>query len=84
MLNTFTPVRIWLKPNGFGDPYEKLLSDRDVLFLVTVAMFFDGSQIPTSGLCTIPQGPFIPNLVPIGRVVSEEKSFEKLLTTTDT
>ena len=31
-----------VKPNGFGDKYEKLLSDPYVLFLVTMAMFFDG------------------------------------------
>ena len=40
------------------------------------AMFFDGSKIPTSVLRRIPQGTFIPSFVPIGQVVSEEKSFE--------
>ena len=44
-----------------------------------VAMFFDGSNIPTSVLCKIPQGTFIPTLVPIGQAVSEEKGFGKLL-----
>ena len=34
-------------------------------------------------VCRIPQGTYITNLVPIGQVVSEEKSFEKLITTTD-
>ena len=47
------------------------------------AMFFIESKIPTTVLCTIPQGTFILNLVPIGQVVSEEKSFEKLFMTTD-
>ena len=73
------------KPNGFGDICKKLMSDPYVLFLVTVAMFFDRLKIPTSVLCRIPQGTFIPSLVPIGQVESEEKSFEKLLMTmTDT
>ena len=54
-----------------------------MLFLVTAAMFFDASKIPTSVLCTIPQGTFKPSLVLIGAIVLEEKSFEKLLTTTD-
>ena len=67
------------EPNGFGNICEKLLSGPYVLFSVTAAMFFDGSKITTSVLCTIPQGTFIP----IGQVVSEKKSFEKLLTTTD-
>ena len=57
-------------------------TDPYVLFLVKVAIFFDRSKIPSSVLCTIPQGTFIPSLVPIDQVVSEEKSFEKLLTTT--
>ena len=64
------------KPNGFGDKYEKLLSDLFVLFLVTMAMFFDGSKIPTSVLCRIPQGILIRSLVPMGQIVSEEKIFE--------
>ena len=59
--------------NGFVDICEKLLSDTYVPFLVTVAMFFDGSKIPTSVLCKIPKGTFIPSLVPIGQVVTEEK-----------
>ena len=63
------------KLNGFGDTCEKLLSDPFVLFLVTAAMFFDGSKIPTTVLCTIPQGTFIPSSVPLGQVVSEEKIF---------
>ena len=61
---------------------EKLLSDPYVLFLLT-AMFFNESNIPTSILRRIPQGPLIPSLVPMGQVVSEEKSFEKLLTMDD-
>ena len=40
-------------------------------------MLFNGSKIPTSVLCTIPQGTFKVSLVPIGHVVSEEKSFER-------
>ena len=83
MLNTFTPCQNLAKLNGFGDVCEKLLSDTYVLFLVTAVMFFDRSQNPTSVLCKIPQETFIPRLVPIGQVVSEEKSFEQLLTTTD-
>ena len=35
-------------------------------------------------LKTLPQRTFIPSLVQIGQVVSEKKSFEKLLTTTTT
>ena len=75
MLNTFSP---------FGDICEKLLSDPYVLILVMAAMFSDRSKIPMTVLCRIPQGTFIPSLVTIGQVVSEKKSFEKLLTTTDT
>ena len=58
------------KPNAFGDVCEKLL--------------FDGSKISMSVLGRIPKGTFIPSLVPIGLVVSEEKSFEKLLMRTTT
>ena len=47
-----------------------------------VAMFFNGSKIPIPVLCRITQGTFILSSVPIGQVVSEEKSFEKLLTAT--
>ena len=43
---------------------------------------FNGSEIHTPVLCRIPHGTFIPSLVPFGQVVSEEKSFEKLLMTT--
>ena len=64
------------KSNGFGYICEKLLSDAFVLFLVTAAMFFDRSKIPTPVLCRIPQGTFIPSLVPINQVVSEENIFE--------
>ena len=83
MLNTISPYQNSAKLNGLGNIYEKLLSDPYVLFLVTVAMLFDGSKIPTLILCRIPQGTFKLSLVQIGQVVSEEKSFEKLLTTTD-
>ena len=72
MLN-LTVLEIYAK-NTQSDPY--------ILFLV--AMFFNGSKIPTPVLCRIPQETFIPSLVPIGQVVSEEKSFEKLLTTITT
>ena len=51
------------------------LSDPYVLFLVTAAMSFKESKIPTPILCRIHQGTFIPSLVSIGQVVSEEKSF---------
>ena len=63
------------KPNDFGDICEKLPSDPYVLFLVIAAMFFDESEIPTSVLCKIPQGTFIPSSVLISQVVSEGKSF---------
>ena len=56
--------------NSFRD-ISKLLSDPYVLFLVTVAMFFDRIKIPTPVLCRIPQGTFKPGLVSIGQVVSE-------------
>ena len=62
-------------PKTTVDPY--------VLFLVTAAMFIDGSKIPRIVLCRIPQGTFIASLNPIGQVVSEKNSLEKLLTTTD-
>ena len=45
--------------------------------LVMAAMFFNRSNYPTSVLCRIPQDTFIPSLVPIGQVVSEEKIFER-------
>ena len=46
-------------------------------------MFIDRSKITTIVICRIPQETFIPSLVSNGQVVSEEKSFEKLLKTTD-
>ena len=86
MLNTFTQSEFdyhRILTNSFRDKYEKPPSDRYVLFLVMTVMFFDGLKIPTSVLCRLPQGTFIPSFVPIGQVVSVEKSFEKLLTTDD-
>ena len=80
MLNTFTLCQNLAIPNCFADICEQLLSDPYVLFLVTVAMFFNGSKIPTSVLCRLPQGTFIPIFVPIDQMVSEKKSFEKLFT----
>ena len=67
------------KPNDFGDTCicEKLLSDPYVLFLVMAAMFFDKSKILTTVLCRIPQGSFMLSLVSYGKVVSEEKIFER-------
>ena len=65
------------KPNGYGDIYDKIPSDPYVLFLVTTVIFFNGSKIPTSVLCRIPKGTFMPSFVPIGQVVSEEKLFER-------
>ena len=65
------------KPNGFGDIMcKKLLSDPSVLLLVTAAMFWDGSKIPISVLCSIPPEIFIPSPILIGQVVSE-KIFER-------
>ena len=52
MLNTFIQVR-FAKPNDFGYKCKTRLSDPYVLFLVTVAMFFNGSKIPTSVLRNI-------------------------------
>ena len=40
-------------------------------------------MFPTSFLCKIPQETFIPCLVAIGQVVSEEKSFEKKVNDND-
>ena len=57
MRNTLT-CQNSAKPNGYGDKCEKLKSDPYVIFLVTVAMFFDGSKIPTTVLSTIPKGTF--------------------------
>ena len=51
--------------------------------LVTEAMFVNGSKISTSVLCNILQEIFILSLIMFNQVVSEEKSFEKLLKTTD-
>ena len=65
------------KPNGFGDICEKLWSVPYVLFLVMAAMFFHRPKINISALCRIPLGTFVPNLVQIGPVVSEEKNFER-------
>ena len=63
---------------------EKILSDPYVLFLVMAVMFFDRSKIPKSVLCRIPQGTFIPSLIPIGQVVSEVKYFFNFISTTTT
>ena len=45
-------------------------------------MFFNKSKIPTSGLYRISQETFILSLIPVGQVLSEEKTSEKLLTKT--
>ena len=76
-------IHHFTKPNCFRDIYEKLLSDTYVLFLVSSAIFFEGWKLHTQFLLRIPQGRFIPTLVLIGQVVSEDKSFEKLLTKAD-
>ena len=53
------------------------LTDPYVLILVTVAMFFfHRSKIPTSVLCRITLGTFIPSLVQIGHIVSGEDFWE--------
>ena len=57
------------------------MSDNYALFVVTAAMFLTDQKSPNSVLCRISQGTIIPSLVLIGQVMSEEKSFEKLLTT---
>ena len=44
-----------------------------------VTKFLDWLKIPISVLYWEPQGTFIPSLVPIGQVVSEEKSLEKIV-----
>ena len=62
---------------------QKLLTDLYVLFFVTVAMFFYKSKISTSVLSRIHKETFILSLAIFGPVVSEEKSFEKLITTMD-
>ena len=80
MLNTLTCARIWLNLTVFEIYAKNYCLTPMFYFLVKEAMFFDGSEIPTWVLCTIPQGTFIPSLVPISKVVSEENSFEKLLT----
>ena len=77
MLNTFTPCQNLTKPKVFGNICEKLLAHPYVLFSETAAMFFDRTKIPTSILCMVPQGTFIPSLSLIGQVVSEEKIFER-------
>ena len=83
MLNTLSKFVYLAKPNSFGDICEKLLSDPYFLFLVTVAIFFNRSKIHTTVLYRIPHGILIPSFVPIGQVVLEERSLEKMLTTTD-
>ena len=55
---------------------KKLLSDPLLLCLVTTVMIFDGSKIAKSVPFRIPQGTFIPSLVPIGPAVSEKTIFE--------
>ena len=42
MFNTF-PHQNLIKPDDFGDIREKMMSDPSVLFLVTAAMFWNGS-----------------------------------------
>ena len=66
--------------NGFGDMCEKLLSDPKCSIFRNGGHVFDGSEIPTSILCRIKQGPFMQSLVPISQVVSEEKICEKKIT----
>ena len=41
------------------------------------AMFFNRSKMPKLVLFRIPQGTFLPSLVPSGQVVSEKKIFER-------
>ena len=81
MLNNITSVRILQQFLSYlqelsSDPYV-LLSSPYALFLVKAATFFDGSKIPTSVLCMIHQGTFMPSLVQIGQVVLEEKIFKR-------
>ena len=58
-----------MRKNQLSDPY--------VIFLVTAAMFFNGSRIPPLVLFKIPQGTFITTLVYVGHVVSEKNSFRR-------
>ena len=76
MLNTLISQNLAIS-YCFSNICEKRLSDPCFLLLVTEAMFFDGSKIPTSVLYNIPLETFIPNLVPISQVMSEEKIFER-------
>ena len=54
ILNKSFPLQMLAEPYHFWDICEKLHSEPPVLFLVTAAMFFDKSKIPTVILFTIP------------------------------
>ena len=54
---------------------QKLPSYLNVLILVTAAMLFHKTKIPSS-MCRIPLGTFVPSFVSIGKVVSEDNIFE--------
>ena len=57
---------------------KKLLSDPCSIFSNSCHVF-QRIKIPTSVLCRIPKETFIPSLVLIGQVESEEKSFQKIV-----
>ena len=76
MLNFLSHVRIWLILTVWDIYASQLLSGHYVLFLVTVAMFFDGSNILTTVLSKTPLRTIIPSLVPFHQVVPEEKKSE--------
>ena len=82
MLNTFITSQNLAKPNDFEDICEKTTVWPLCPILVTAAMLLNCLKIPTYPLCRIPQGTFMPSLVPISQVVSEGKRFKKLITTT--
>ena len=78
--NTLTPCQSLANSNGFADICEKLHSDLYVLFLVTAAMFFDGSKIPTSVLWRTLKRTLVLSLVKIYLVLSENWEFRKIVT----
>ena len=80
MLNTF--ILIVAKPNRFENIIKKLLSDPYVLFVVTVAMFLDGSNIPISVLRRIPREHSYQVCFYLAKQCRGEE-FKKVLKTTD-
>ena len=85
MLNNITLPEFCLS-NSFWVICKKLPLDLYVLYLVTVAMLFHRTKIPTVTACKTPEVAILPSFKLVDLVVSEKKIFENLstMTTTDT